>query len=399
MASVIGWYGPLIDLSDAVSHIGDFVQLLVLVHRCNPVQYKLAKGGEVLRTDIQVGDNTMPFFTVSLWQKQMAAMAVAGDVILLQNVKITKFGRFVEATTVQFSSLLPLIHPYELLASKGVDDLLRECRAGKTTKDKLVLVIKWVQRTGSALCGIRSNSFQKKQLPRNWKVPEQSEFRDLFLLSEVLLLRKPCKASFSASAGEIFLPITWRALGESEKESMFVSRRIMSVQGSNVVEDFTCIGCQSCGSPLDLDNGSIFKQISASYFCPKTSDHLHIAGLIYRPFMLYVWDESEYVPLLVRNKAAEILFGNLKAERVYSSYKEQKHAQNCKQKDIGKQHHRKNINFHMIWLVLVKMMLQQGKNSPLRFEVAVNPSLDIENGKFEMVSMSIPCIRTKCSSC
>jgi hypothetical protein len=49
------------------------------------VQYKLSNGGEVIRTDIQVGDNTRPFFSVSLWQKQMASVAVAGDIILLQS--------------------------------------------------------------------------------------------------------------------------------------------------------------------------------------------------------------------------------------------------------------------------------------------------------------------------
>jgi hypothetical protein len=38
MASLFGWYGPLIDLSTAPRHIGEFVQLLVFVHRCFPVQ-------------------------------------------------------------------------------------------------------------------------------------------------------------------------------------------------------------------------------------------------------------------------------------------------------------------------------------------------------------------------
>lgn len=38
MTSAIGWYGPLIDLSGAALHVGDFVQLLVLVHRSTPVQ-------------------------------------------------------------------------------------------------------------------------------------------------------------------------------------------------------------------------------------------------------------------------------------------------------------------------------------------------------------------------
>lgn len=49
------------------------------------MQYKLAKGGEVIKTDIQVGDNTRPFFSVSLWQKPIGSMALAGDVVLLQS--------------------------------------------------------------------------------------------------------------------------------------------------------------------------------------------------------------------------------------------------------------------------------------------------------------------------
>ncbi|OAY58240.1 uncharacterized protein LOC110608090 isoform X1 [Manihot esculenta] len=423
MTSTIGWYGPLIDLSKATSHIGDFVQLLVFVHRCNPVQYKLSTGGEVIRTDIQVGDDTLPFFSVSLWQKQLAAKAVAGDVILLQNVKITKFGCVVDARTVQFSSLICLIHPYDLLISKGVDDLMGESRVGKTTMEKFVKVIKWVQRAGSSLHHIRLSNFEKRQLPRNWIVPEQSELRDFFLLSEVLHLRNSCKAVFNASVGEIFLPITWRALGDSDKEKMFVSRRITNVEDSNLVEDFTCIGCQLCGSPLDSENGHIFNQNSIPLYCPKSSDHLHVVSLIYRPLMLYVWDESEYLPLLIRNKAAELLFGNIKAERVYSCYRGQKTGQNCDQKNhctetipkatgkavvdscpsgadesqqvAGKHNHHKNVDLHLVWLIVLKMLLQQGKNSPLKFEVTVDTSLEVENGRFEMVSVSIPCMRTR----
>lgn len=60
----------------------NFLQKFV-INFCS--QYKLSNGGEVIRTDIQVGDNTRPFFSVSLWQKQMASMAVAGDIILLHS--------------------------------------------------------------------------------------------------------------------------------------------------------------------------------------------------------------------------------------------------------------------------------------------------------------------------
>ena len=34
----MGWYGPLIDLSRASSHVGDYVQLLVFVHKSTPIQ-------------------------------------------------------------------------------------------------------------------------------------------------------------------------------------------------------------------------------------------------------------------------------------------------------------------------------------------------------------------------
>jgi hypothetical protein len=145
---------------------------------------------------------------------------------------------------------------------------------------------------------------------------------------------------------------------------------------------------------------------------------------------LYVWDESKYLPLLVRNKAAEVLFGNIKAERVYLCYRGQNNDSNPNPKDVLKDNHfcaivsnhpkaasgfqgssssyadkslewteihccDNKINFYSIWLIFLKLLLQQGKNSPLKFEVTVNASLDRENGRFEMVSMSMPCFRAK----
>ncbi|KAE8661306.1 serine carboxypeptidase-like 51-like [Hibiscus syriacus] len=78
-------YGPLIDLSEASHHMGHFVQLLVFVHRSSPVQYKLSKGGEIIKTDIQVGDNTQSLFSVSLWKKELRSIAAAGDIVLLRS--------------------------------------------------------------------------------------------------------------------------------------------------------------------------------------------------------------------------------------------------------------------------------------------------------------------------
>ncbi|GKU87679.1 hypothetical protein SLEP1_g2041 [Rubroshorea leprosula] len=422
------WYGPLIDLSEAASHIDHFVQLLVFVHRCTPVQYKLSKGGEVIRTDIQVGDDTRPFFSVTLWKKEIQSMVVSGEVVLLQNVKITRFRDLIEAKTVEWSSLLRLIHPYECLISKGVADLITNCRVGMVAKEKLRKVIEWVQRSRSIFQIVEAPGNQKMQLPRNWKVPEQEKLRQHLSLSEVLSLSQSCKAITNACIGEMFLPITWRSIGESENETMFISRRLYSVGENNVAEDLICTGCKLCGSPLDSVNGRLkSKQSSISFFCEKSADHSHVVSFIYRPFKLYVWDESEHLPLLVKNSAAEQLFGNINAERVYSSYREQSYnrnsdikrvkkegnentsaisypkvvlkdfVDNCWLEDACKSHesrslqHNKNINFFLIWFILLKMLLLQGKNSPLKFEIAVNASIDAENGRFEMVSVSIPC--------
>ncbi|KAL1100703.1 hypothetical protein V6Z11_D05G248000 [Gossypium hirsutum] len=178
-------YGPLINLSEASNHMGHFVQLLVFVHRSTPVQYKLSKGGEIIRTDIQVGDDTRPFFSVSLWKKELRSIVAAGDIVLLRNVKITTFRDVFEARTVDWSSLLRLVHPYQSLVSKSAIELVAECRMGIVVKEKLSKVIEWVQRTGYiAIDNIEPNDCQKRRLSRNWKVPEPNKFRECPSLSE-----------------------------------------------------------------------------------------------------------------------------------------------------------------------------------------------------------------------
>lgn len=130
---------------------------------------------------------------------------------------------------------------------------------------------------------------------------------------------------------------------------------------------------------------------------------------------LYVWDEEEYIPLLVKNKAAEVLFGNIKADQVHQCCKAKNEVDNFKlgvrnihnqdrsgcqtrssqieAEEERKRH--KDVNFHSVWLILLKLLLQQGRNnSPLKFEVDVNTSLDRENGKFELVSLSMPCLKS-----
>ncbi|KAL5715281.1 hypothetical protein ACHQM5_017119 [Ranunculus cassubicifolius] len=372
----IGWYGPLIDVSKAASHVGGYVQLLVFVHTTRSIQrFK----SSVLRTDVQVGDDTRSHFSVSIWQKDMGSKIVSGDVILLQNVKIVRFGGAVEAGTVQVSSLISLVHPLELLISKGVEELASGCRVAETTKEKLKKVIKWVQRTRPAQNCVQAHTPQRKQLTTNWKVHEERVVHDCNSISELLCRNQCCKETFSAFVGEIFLPFT---SGGPEKEieegMMFIRRRLFIKGNEKLVEDLICLGCKLCSYPMASDDGSLLEQRRFPLYCQISSNRLHDICSIYRPFLLYVWDESDYIPLLVKNKGAEVLFGNITAERVYSSYME-----NNSQV--------KKCNFHRIWLVLLGVLLQQGlQNSCLRFQVNVNTELSMERGRFELLSATMP---------
>lgn len=104
------------------------------------------------------------------------------------------------------------------------------------------------------------------------------------------------------------------------------------------------------------------------------------------------------------NKAAELLFANISAEKVLSSYKNNPP---CPSRAVFKKNHpcevyaRKQVsedkteghqspNFYMIWLILLNMLFQHGKNSPFKFKVTVDTDKDWENGRLEMLSVSLP---------
>ncbi|KAF5809488.1 putative nucleic acid-binding protein [Helianthus annuus] len=386
--AAIGWYGPLINLSEAPSHIGHFVQLLVLVHRTLPVEYKSSGGGRVIRTDVQVGDDTRPYFGVSIWNnKHMESVLKAGNVVLLQNVKVTRFGDAVEARTVQQSSIKCLIDSYESIRSEGVNNLMKVQHIGIASKEKLKKVITWVLRVEPILFKRISHNFKRNQNSANWKFPEEMQHKDCLSLVEVSNLNDSCNASFFASVGEMFLPMH---LPDIDEERMFIRSRICSSAYGNLAEDLVCTGCQLCGAPLNSEFGSRIEQKTVPLYCQKSLNRLHVVGLIYRPFLLYVWDDSTYIPLVIKNKAAEILFGNIKAESVHSSYRKQARGQLIN-KGAEAQCGR-GLNFYTLWLVLLKSLLQPGKNSPLKFEVCVDTTKSWENGRFEMVSLSLPLV-------
>ncbi|KAL8059685.1 hypothetical protein ABFX02_03G103100 [Erythranthe guttata] len=395
MAAAIGWYGPLIDLSKASSYIGDYVQLLVFVHKSTPIQYKIGRNGELVRMDILVGDETRSYFPITIWQKQMGSQVLSGHVFLLQNLKIARFGDSVEARALHCSSSQCLVRPNDFVSSKGLDELINECRVGITTRDKLQKVVGWLLRAKLAHCGSVLNYYEhRKQLRVNWKLHEEVHSQDCSSLSELCKCESSCKANFHASVGEIFLPITWVNLREMEAERMFISRRLFTQGDDCLVDDFITTGCQICGIPVNSRIGSEVEQNTIPLYCERSSNRLHVVGTIYRPFLLYVWDDSKYLPIFVPNKAAEILFGNISADKVYSSYKRQRSCQigssfASKMKGIESSRNG-NPNFYMIWLILLKTLFQHEKNSPLKFKVTVDTDKDWENGRIEMVSVSIP---------
>ncbi|KAI3820057.1 hypothetical protein L1987_13913 [Smallanthus sonchifolius] len=383
--ATIGWYGPLIDLSEASSQIGHFVQLLVLVHKTVPVQYKTSRGGKVIRTDIQVGDETRPYFPVSIWGKHMESMLKAGNIILLQNLKVTQFGDAVEARTVQQSSIKCLVDSYESIHSEGANNLMKAHHIGIASKEKLKKVIAWVLRVEPILDKRVLSSFKRNQKSANWKFPEETQLKECLSLVEVSNLNNSCNASFFASVGEMFLPMHDP---EFEEERMFIRSRICSSAYRNLAEDLICTGCQLCGAPLNSEFGSRIEQKTVPLYCQKSSNRLHVVGLIYRPFLLYVWDNSTYIPVVIKNKAAEILFGNIKAESVHSSYRKQARGQSIN--EIMEDQCRQRLNFYSLWLILLKTLLQPGKNSHLKFKVGVDMTKNWENGRFEMMSLSLP---------
>lgn len=303
------------------------------------------------------------------------------------------------------SSVIVLMHSYKFISSKESNDLLVHCKLGERTREKLSRVAKWVRRTESAFQLVQQVEPHQKSL-KNWKANDEMKLNCLSV-SEILCLTGSCSAKFYAYIGEIIFPFTLTT-DEVENEDLFVSKRSFRMVDDKIAEDLISTGCNLCGSSFSRH---LLEQKKCPLYCPKSSNHVHNICLIYRPFMLYVWDQTGQVPLLVKNRAAEILFGNITAENVQKCYNEGNkiHAPllssshpkgssimtNRKQKKNtiknGVNQDPKNHNLYRIWLILLKVILQHGKNSPFVFEIAVNKEKDSENGRFELLSFTMPC--------
>ncbi|KAJ1271256.1 hypothetical protein BS78_06G115300 [Paspalum vaginatum] len=400
MAAVVSWYGPLIDLSAAASHVGGFVQLLAAVRSVLPHQERNAATGRTYQKAIvEVGDDTRSSFCVSLWSSKHTSTIVAGDVLLLQNIKIVEFRNGLEGRASQISAVQILLNSKGLLNAEpeGIGDLISSCKVGDTTKSKLRRVADWTLRSK---CATGENHHQLQVVSKNWKETKENGSTDFLSVSELLSQRKFCNLNVYACIAKIVL------MGSPTchlKANLTVIDKHSFKEQNEIVRDFITAGCKLCGSPLYHKNFQ--GENTFALDCLHNPKYLHVPGQIYRPFLIYVYDQSGQVPLLVRNKAAEILFANIIADDLSECYKRHMLLETYEpgnfsasgmidgsgNKEIPKRRKsEQKPNFHLIWLILIKCLLSQGNNSPFCFQILVSPDKNVEDGRFELVSLTMP---------
>ncbi|KAK3144633.1 hypothetical protein QOZ80_4AG0315690 [Eleusine coracana subsp. coracana] len=396
MAAVVSWYGPLIDLAAAAGHVSGFVQLLALVRRVLPHQERNATTGRTYdKIILEVGDDTRSSFSVSLWSSKRSSAIIAGDVLLLQNIKIIEFRNGLEGRASQESAFQVLLNSKELKDSEGIHGLISSCKVGDATRSKLKRVAQWIMHTKFDL-----GESHHQVISKNWKEVTEKESTNVLSISELLCESKSCNVTILACINKVVLLSS--PISHQKGHSSVIEKHSMK-NNNDIVRDFIAAGCKLCGLPLY--EKKLHGENTSAIDCPNNPKYQHFPGEIYKPFMLYVCDQSGQVPLLVRNKAAEILFANIAADDVSECYKSHQcmlletfesgnlttsdMIESASNKEIAKRRKtEQKPNFHLIWLIMVKCLL--GKNSPFCFQISVNPEKNVEDGRFELVSMTMP---------
>ncbi|KAI5013751.1 hypothetical protein ZWY2020_040637, partial [Hordeum vulgare] len=270
---------------------------------------------------------------------------------------IVEFINGLEGRASQMTAVQILMDPKDLVQPEGIDEFLINCKLGNATRSKL-----------------------RRVMSKNWKERIKNDSADFLSISELLPQSKP------------FL---MGSLRPELKGHLSVMDK-HSLNGHNdIVRDFITIGCKLCGLPLYQKN--LHGDSTYPIDCRDNPKYLHVIGQIYKPFMIYVQDQTGQVPVLVKNKVAEILFSNINADDVSECYKSRHcmlvdtcdsgQSSTCGMLDgsgktgIAKSKRTKHkLDFHLILLIVMKCMLNQGKNSPFCFQISVNPGRNVEDG-------------------
>ncbi|KAG8082202.1 hypothetical protein GUJ93_ZPchr0014g46519 [Zizania palustris] len=396
MAAVVSWYGPLIDLSAAAGHVGGFAQLLVSVQRVLPHQEQNGTDGRTFqKTMLEVGDDTRSRFCVSLWPKHSSTI-LAGDVLLLQNIKIVQFRNGLEGRASQISAVQVLLNSKDLVKQGGIDELISDCKVGDNTRSKLRRVVEWIW-TQHTRCSLTENCHEATL--KNWK--EGKESGCSLLISELLSHNKLHSVSVYASICKMVLMGSLRSHFNGK---FSVIERLSLKEHNDIFRNLITTGCKLCGSPLYPKN--LHGESTYPIDCPKNPKYIHNIGQIYIPFMINVRDQSGQVPVLVRNKAAEILFANIVADDVSECYKNSHcmlldtcvsgnlsisgMSDSTGETGIAKRKRTKEKpDWHLIWLIVIKCLLNQRNNDPFCLQISVNPEKTVEDGRFELVSLAM----------
>uniref|UniRef100_A0A0D9W5N2 Uncharacterized protein n=1 Tax=Leersia perrieri TaxID=77586 RepID=A0A0D9W5N2_9ORYZ len=397
MAGFVSWYGPLIDLSAAAGHLGGFVQLLASVRRVLPQQGQSATDGRAFqKIMLEVADDTRSSFCVSLWPKHGSSV-LAGDVLLLQNIKIVEFRNGLEGRASQISAVQVFLNSKDL-KERGIDELIDNCKVGDNTRSKLRRVVEWAWMQHNK-CALAENCH--KATLKNWKDRKEKELGEFLSISELLPQSKLCNIGIYAFVCKMVLT---GSLTSDSNRKFSVIERFSLKEHNDIVRDLVTTGCTLCGSPLYPKN--LHGESTYPIDCPKSPKYLHAIGQIYKPFMIYVRDQSGQVPVLVRNKAAEILFANIMADDVSECYKN-RHFMLLDTSDCGnlntsgmldgtgetgitkRKRTKEKPDWHLIWLIVIKCLLNQHKNSPFCLQISVNPEKSVEDGRFELVSLTM----------
>ncbi|EMS67999.1 hypothetical protein TRIUR3_20461 [Triticum urartu] len=280
------------------------------------------------------------------------------------HIKIVEFRNGLEGRASQMSAVQILMNSKDLVQPEGIDEFIINCKVGNATRSKLRRVSEWIVHTKRT----RAENHQQVML-KNWKERMKNDSTDLLSISELLPQSKPCNLNIYASIGKIVL---MGSLGPEMKGQLSVIEK-HSLNGHNdIVRDFITTGCKLCGLPLyqkNLHGGSTYP-----IDCPDNPKYLHVVGQIYKPFMIYVQDQTGQVPVVVKNKVAEALFSNISADDVSECY----NSRHCMLVDtcesgssstsgmldgtgkIGiakRKRTKRKLDFHLIWPILMKCAL------------------------------------------
>ncbi|CAN6679244.1 unnamed protein product [Malus baccata var. baccata] len=221
-------------------------------------------------------------------------------------------------------------------------------------------------------------------------------------------LTNSCKAFFYAPVAEIFLPFNSISHDQCEsfnKEDMFISRKLYKAGDGGVARDLICTGCQLCGSPLELDSDNVFKHNAVALYCSESLNHLHAISSIYRVF-IYMCGTKRIMHLSWSETRPQSSCSGTSGLKECSYYKGKKQAGKVDSKDVPTH---TSLNAKAAWKPKAAegARNQRGntaennaaarKEQPfeIRSQCKCRFCLDKANGRFEMVSVQLPCLKTK----